>query len=92
MRTPNVPEADGVFLLSEGPRPLDARGTEHLRHEIELLRKSDAVAAVADMLWKPDFDKLVVHFANVPLKHVRSAEWRIIEEKKPIFNIPRQAA
>ena len=92
MLCPGLLPGRGADHSLEGGRPLDARGTEPLRHEIELPRTSEAVAAVADLLWKPDLDTLVVHFAKAPPKHVRPAELRIIEEKKPIFNIPRQAA
>jgi hypothetical protein len=88
-----IPDSDGVYLLYENSRPLYAHGTPSLRHGIAMLQKPEAIAAIADNFWKPDFDSLIVNYATVPLKaHVRPVEHKIIEEKKPIFNVPRQAA
>jgi hypothetical protein len=88
-----VPDTTGVFLLSEKERPLYVRGTDHLRHGIELLRKPTAISAMTDKFWKPDFDLLVVNYAVVPKKGlVKPVEQKIIEDKRPIFNVSRQAA
>ena len=58
-----------------------------------MLRKPEAIAAIADNFWKPDLENLSIAYATVPAKdRYRPLEQIIIEEKKPIFDVPRKAA
>jgi hypothetical protein len=86
-----VPETSGVYLLYEKARPLYAKGTEDLRHGIELHRQPQAIEAFREKFWKPDLDNLVMWFAQLPSKGLWVVERKIIEVNKPIFNIERAA-
>jgi hypothetical protein len=89
-----VPETGGVYLLYDKARPLYAKGTERLRHGIELHRQPQVIEAFREKFWKPDLDNLVMRFAQLqlPSKGLRTVVQRIIEINKPIFNVPRRAA
>jgi hypothetical protein len=88
----DLPETSGVYLLSEGKRPLYGRSTVNIRHGVELHRNADAFSAVADKLWRPNPDEFVVCYAKVPSKTMlKPVEKKLIEDKKPIFNVPRVA-
>jgi hypothetical protein len=86
-----VPETSGVYLLYEKARPLYAKGTEHLRHGIELHRQPQVIEAFKEKFWKPDLDSLVMRFAQLPSKGLWVVERKIIEVNRPIFNVERAA-
>jgi len=89
----SVPNDSGIYLLCERDRPLYARSTKNLRHGVELHRRPEALSAMTDGFWKPNLDDLIVRFAILPKRQpLRPAELRVIEEKKPIFNVSRSAA
>lgn len=90
----DIPDQSGVYLLYEKHKLLYARSTDKLRHGVELHREASAVAAVADKLWTPDVDNFVVDFAAIvrPSSVLQAIERRLVEERHPIFNIPRSAA
>jgi hypothetical protein len=89
-----IPELSGVYLLYERNKLLYTRATEKLRHGIELHRTSTSVAAIAEKLWTPNVDDFVVDFAALakPNPFLQAIERKIVEERHPIFNIPRTAA
>jgi hypothetical protein len=89
-----MPDNRGVYLLYENAkqRPLYARSTEHLRHAIELHRTPQLVSAILDKFWKPNPENFLVSYSVLPTsKLLKPVEKRIVEEKKPIFNVPRAA-
>ncbi|MFN0051790.1 MAG: hypothetical protein ACKV0T_06345 [Planctomycetales bacterium] len=87
-----VPDACGVYLLSERSKPLYARATEHLRQGIELHRRPQTLAAMKSELWQPEPKTFVVSYATIASKKLlRPVEHRLIEESRPIFNVPRAA-
>jgi hypothetical protein len=91
-----LPMENGVYILYEKEKPLYARSTVSLRHGVELHREPQLLSAITDKLWRPDLDNLLVSFAALPENSPKSlllpVEKRIIEEKRPIFNVPRDAA
>jgi site-specific DNA-methyltransferase (adenine-specific) len=88
-----IPDTFGVYLLSEKTKPLYVRATEHLRHEIELHRRPDTLAAISSDYWQPEPKAFVVSYATLSDKKLlRPVEHRLIEESRPIFNVPRKAA
>ena len=87
-----VPDTCGVYLLSERSKPLYARPTEHLRQGIELHKRPQTLAAMKSELWQPEPKTFVVSYATISEKKLlRPVEHRLIEESKPIFNVPRAA-
>jgi hypothetical protein len=92
----NLPMQNGVYLLCEKEKPLYARSTVSLRHGVELHRNPQLLSAIAGKLWRPDLDSLLVAYAvlpdNSPKGVLRPVEKKIVEEKRPIFNVPRSAA
>ena len=87
-----VPNDVGVYLLSEGQKPLYARGTIDLKHGIEKLRDPRLIQELVDQLWQPDPNNFLVSYATVPQrKLMRPLERLVIAEKKPILNVPRAA-
>lgn len=88
-----IPDTLGVYLLSDNTKPLYVRATEHLRHGIELHRRPQTLAAMASEFWQPEPKMFVVSYAALPeRKLLRPVEQRLINESKPIFNVPRHAA
>lgn len=89
-----IPAGSGAYLLYEEKtkRPLYARASEHLRHSVELHRRQDFLNAVTDKFWEPKVDEFLISFAAIPTKAMlRPIERKIIEEQKPVFNVPRAA-
>lgn len=87
-----LPASSGVYLLLEKGKPLYARSTAALRHGIELHRQPEAVAAIANPFWQPDLSEFTVSYATISDKKLlRPTEKKLIEDWKPIFNIPRAA-
>jgi site-specific DNA-methyltransferase (adenine-specific) len=89
-----VPDASGVYLLHEKQKLLYARSTEHLRHGVELHRNPKVLRAITEKLWKPNPEDFVVSYAVLLQKKtlLQALEKKIVEERKPIFNVPRSAA
>jgi hypothetical protein len=88
-----LPEEGGVYLLSERERPLYARSTANIRHGVELHRKPQMFSAVTDIFWQPKVDDFIVRFAVLDsTKLFKPVERKLIEEKRPVFNVPRAAA
>jgi site-specific DNA-methyltransferase (adenine-specific) len=90
----NMPEDRGVYLLHAvgKERPLYARSTEHLRHAIALHRRPQQLSAILDKFWKPNLENFLVSYAVLPTsKLLKPVEKKIIQERKPIFNVPRVA-
>lgn len=87
-----IPSEVGVYLLSEGRKPLYARGTVDLKHGIETHRDPRLIQELVDQLWQLDPNNFLVSYATVPQrKLMRSLERLVIAEKKPILNVPRAA-
>ncbi len=89
-----IPDERGLYLLSEnGKKPLYARSTEHLRHAIGIHRMPEFTSAILDKLWKPNPESFLVNYAVLPTgRSLKAFEKKLIEERKPIFNVPRKAA
>jgi len=91
-----LPLLNGVYILYEREKPLYARSTTSLRQGVEQHRKPQLLAAIVDKLWQPNPDNLLVCFAALPEDSPKSLllpiERKIVEEKRPIFNVPRSAA
>jgi hypothetical protein len=50
------------------------------------------MSAILDKFWKPNLDNFLVSYAVLPTrKLLKPVERKIIDEKKPIFNVPRAA-
>lgn len=91
----SLPDDRGLYLLYEGgkQRPLYARSTEHLRHAVEVQRSPRLVSAILDKFWKPDPASFVVSYAILPASlPLKPFEKKLVEEKRPVFNVPRVAA
>jgi len=89
-----LPSDAGAYILYENTnkRPLYARATECLRHAVELHRQSDFLDAILDKFWEPNLDDFLITFAEIPVKvMLRPVERKIIEDQKPLFNVPRAA-
>jgi site-specific DNA-methyltransferase (adenine-specific) len=91
-----LPVPNGVYILYEREKALYARSTTSLRHGVELHRKPQLLSAITDKLWQPNPDNLLVSYAALPENSPKSlllpVEKRIVQEKRPIFNVPRDAA
>jgi site-specific DNA-methyltransferase (adenine-specific) len=92
----NLPVANGVYILYEREKPLYARSTVSLRHGVQQHRQPQFLSAITDKLWQPNPDNLLVSYAALPENSPKSlllpVEKRIVEERRPIFNVPRVAA
>jgi hypothetical protein len=89
-----VPNDRGVYLLFENmkQKPLYARSTENLRHAIELHRSPQMISAILDKFWKPNVENFLVSYAMLPTSNLlKPVEKKIVEERKPVFNIRRAA-
>jgi site-specific DNA-methyltransferase (adenine-specific) len=89
-----IPEASGIYLLYENEQLLYARSTEHLRHGVELHRDPRVIGAISEKLWTPDPDNFFVDYARVKgsITNLRALERKLVEERQPIFNVPRSVA
>ncbi|HVS36170.1 MAG TPA: hypothetical protein VMS17_11365 [Gemmataceae bacterium] len=89
-----IPERSGIYLLYERSKLLYARSARVLRHGVELHRDAATVRAMAEKLWTPDPDDFVVDFAAIPppMSVLDAIERKLVEERRPVFNIPRSAA
>ena len=89
-----IPERSGIYLLYERSKLLYARSTRVLRHGVELHRDTATVRAMAEKLWTPDPNNFVVDFAAIqrPMSVLEAIERKLVEERRPVFNIPRSAA
>jgi site-specific DNA-methyltransferase (adenine-specific) len=92
-RLEDLPAEGGIYLLSEREKPLYARATRSIRHGVKLHRQPQALSAVKDIFWQPKLDDFVVTFAVLDSASLfRPVERKLIEEKRPVFNVPRVAA
>lgn len=88
-----LPDVSGIYQLFENQRLLYVRSTEHLRHGIELHRNPKILRAVTEKLWETKPEDLLVSYAVFEDQQLlRDVEERIIEVKKPLFNVSRAAA
>jgi site-specific DNA-methyltransferase (adenine-specific) len=88
-----LPDGSGVYQLFENQRLLYVRSTEHLRHGIELHRAAVTLRAITEKLWETKPEDFMVSYAVFEdTDMLRPVEEKIVEEKKPIFNVPRSAA
>ena len=90
-----IPADFGAYILYEKSRnrPLYARSTERLRHAIDLHRQSKFIDAILDKFWEPNPDDFLIRFAPISTKTLlKPVERKIIEDEKPLFNVPRVAA
>jgi site-specific DNA-methyltransferase (adenine-specific) len=88
-----LPEDRGVYLLYENgkEKPLYARSTEHLRHAIELHRSPRLMSAILDRFWRPNVENFLVAYELLPSrKLLKPVEKKVIDERKPVFNVPRR--
>lgn len=87
-----LPATSGAYILFEKDKPLYARSTALLRHGIELHRQPQAISAIANPFWRPDLNGFTVAYATITdLKLLRPVEKKLVEDWKPIFNVPRAA-
>ena len=89
-----VPEGRGVYILYENgkQKPLYARSTERLRHAIELHRSPQLMSVILDRFWRPNLESFLVSYAVLPTRQLlKPVEKKVIEEKKPVFNVSRAA-
>jgi hypothetical protein len=90
-----IPADCGAYILYENSksRPLYARSTQRLRHAIDLHRQSKFIDAILDKFWQPNPNDFLIKFAQIPTKMMlKPVERKIIEDEKPLFNVPRVAA
>lgn len=82
------PEERGVYILLEKSRTLYVHGAKQLCEEIDRHRQVDFRRIFAECLWEPNLDNLFVSYAAIAERElVRPVEYRLIEERKPLFNI-----
>jgi site-specific DNA-methyltransferase (adenine-specific) len=90
-----LPAVNGVYMRQERERPPYARATSNLRHGIEIHRRPEPLTAVADKPWRPNPNDLLVRYATLPQKTPKKTllpiEKQLVEEQRPIFNVPRAA-
>jgi hypothetical protein len=86
-----IPDDGGVYLLYEKNQLLYARSTDRLRHGIELHRDPRLIQAISKKLLRPDPNDFIVDYATAK-RHLNEIERRLVEERHPIFNVPRQVA
>lgn len=89
-----IPQRSGVYLLYEKQKPLYTRSAVDLRHGVELHRSANILKAINEKLWRPNPDDFLVDFAKVdrPIGFLQALERKLVEERHPVFNIPRSAA
>lgn len=92
----SLPVVNGVYILYEREKALYARSTVNLRRGVRQHQQPQFLSAIADKLWQPNLNNLLVSYATLPENSPKSLllpiEKRIVEEKHPIFNVPRVAA
>ena len=89
-----IPNRSGVYLLYERQKLLYTRSAVDLRHGVELHRNTDILKAINEKLWRPNPNDFIVEFATVagPISFLQAIERKLVEERHPVFNIPRSAA
>jgi site-specific DNA-methyltransferase (adenine-specific) len=89
-----IPDQSGVYLLFERQKLLYTRSAVDLRHGVELHRNANILKAINERLWRPDPANFIVDFATVnrPMSFLQAIERKLVEERHPVFNIPRSAA
>jgi len=81
----------GVFSLAEGNRDLYVSGSNNLRSSIEHMAQPAIVKATKESFWTP-IRPLVFRYVPTPDINVKAAEEWLIEQRQPVFNVPRRAA
>jgi hypothetical protein len=89
-----VPDQSGIYLLYERQKLLYTRSAVDLRHGVELHRNAKILKAINERLWRPDPANFIVDFTTVnrPMSFLQAIERKLVEERHPVFNIPRSAA
>lgn len=88
-----LPDDPGVYLLLEKSRTLYVHGTRNLNRGVKFHRHADYRGLFDECLWDPNPDELFVSYATILKKQlVRPVERRLIDERKPLFNIVNTAA
>lgn len=89
-----VPNRSGIYLLYEREKLLYTRSAVDLRHGVELHRNKNILKAINEKLWRPDPENFVVDFATVAgsTGFLQAIERKLVEERHPVFNVPRSAA
>lgn len=87
-----IPEQSGVYLLYERQKLLYTRSAMNLRHGVELHRNANILKAINERLWRPDPANFIVDFATVNRPFLQAIERKLVEERHPVFNVPRLAA
>lgn len=89
-----VPDRSGVYLLYEKQKLLYTRSAVDLRHGVELHRNANILKAINERLWRPNPENFIVDFTTVnrPMSYLQAIERKLVEERHPVFNIPRSAA
>lgn len=89
-----IPDRAGLYLLYERQKLLYTRCAVDLRHGVELHRNKNILKAINEKLWRPDPENFVVDFAAVAgsIGFLQAIEKKLVEERHPVFNIPRSAA
>jgi hypothetical protein len=93
-RIEQIPDQSGVYLLYEKQKLLYTRSAVDLRHGVELHRNKNILKAINERLWRPDPTNFIVDFTTVnqPMSYLQAIERKLVEERHPVFNIPRSAA
>ncbi|MGH7173393.1 MAG: hypothetical protein ACRELG_24175 [Gemmataceae bacterium] len=89
-----IPGQSGIYLLYERQKLLYTRSAVDLRHGVELHRNLNILKAINERLWRPDPGNFIVDFTTVnrPMSFLQAIERKLVEERHPVFNIPRSAA
>lgn len=89
-----IPDQSGVYLLYEREKLLYTRSALDLRHGVELHRNKNILKAINEKLWRPDPENFIVDFTTVTgsIGFLQAIERKLVEERHPVFNIPRSVA
>jgi hypothetical protein len=95
VRQDEVPEAEGIFALSEPNRYLYLTKYPNMREGVELFRNPAMLAAVGNSFWTPSLDSIslqLIHRENASGVTLRLLELKSLEVYRPIFNLLPTAA
>lgn len=89
-----IPQQSGIYLLYEKQKLLYTRSAADLRHGVELHRDANILRAIYEKLWRPTPDDFIVDYTTIirPMAFLRAIERKLVEERHPVFNVPRSAA
>ena len=83
----NIPNASGVYLLSERENPLYASKADSLRIGVSLYKQPNIFKAITDKFWQPKEDEFTVSYATVQPNKLIDIEKRMIKDWHPVFNV-----